>query len=700
MGPPTDRRFTAAQRLDEQHGLSAAHPALRALARQSLLPGTTGSRARQWYVERIEVLTNQPFVPAPTSVLSAGDIVIGNQVPDGTPITLSRPEFAQHTHVVGTTGGGKSSFLDAVLDSLDTVAPDAHRLYLDQKDDWRAHAVKNPRCLIITPTLPIAMLATPQNAAPKDHRSHVRKCLTKTMYGAAHIDSILQQAMDAATAQSPRAGLGDTLRVVNDFLRVKSTYQFQDSVIKAAHRLNTIEQLRPGLLANDGWTIDDLANHDLYVYIPGMTSDVDLFFFTWLVEQLYLRQKAHQRRDPLTWVIVMDEATTLWQAYNEGRIQGTPFLSETHSRVREYGIAFVTTSTSSIILDRLFRSNTGTQVATRLSNAAELRDVSANLGLTTIQENALRCLPQGQCIIRLSRWQHPILASFQPPTNKHVDDKDWNDGIQRTEAQTPQRHATPPTRPTPQPVPAPGPQRPRTLPSDTVIPPVTLTAQQTSLLQAVADLVIPTSTIAYKKAGLTLSIGDASAKHLEILGLLDRNPIIARPGRGGSAISLELTKLGWERLNQKPPHQTRGGDSAQHRYLVHHLAHCIPGSKIEATVGVGGKGGKSVDILVRITDAHERLLNVIASNTTPLAAGHRGVALGDLVGIEVEVSDPNKTATPNAVQNHEHGINTTIIAVMPKALDATRKHLLNDLPGDVLSRVILVDALQLLEGLR
>ena len=54
----------------------------------------------------------------------------------------------------------------------------------------------------------------------------------------------------------------------------------------------------------------------------------------------------------------------------------------------------------------------------------------------------------------------------------------------------------------------------------------------------------------------------------------------------------------------------------------------------------------------------------------------------------------------SAVANTKHGITTTIIAVMPKTLDTTRKHLLKNLPAEVLHRVVLVDALQLLEGLR
>jgi hypothetical protein len=80
------------------------------------------------------------------------------------------------------------------------------------------------------------------------------------------------------------------------------------------------------------------------------------------------------------------------------------------------------------------------------------------------------------------------------------------------------------------------------------------------------------------------------------------------------------------------------------RETVHHLSRHIPGSKIEATLGVGGQGGKSVDILVRITPEYKRLLAAIAHNAHYLTSNHHDLATGDLVAIEVEVSDPTKTA--------------------------------------------------------
>jgi hypothetical protein len=230
------------------------------------------------------------------------------------------------------------------------------------------------------------------------------------------------------------------------------------------------------------------------------------------------------------------------------------------------------------------------------------------------------------------------------------------------------------------------------------VPPVSLSTPEEALLNVVGPEVIITSTPAYRRANLSLAAGDAAAKHTAALGLMTRSPIIARPGRGGAAIALELTSLGYERIKMTPPHRTRGGDSAQHRYLVHHLARHIKGAMVEATLG--GQGGKSIDLLVRVTDEHERLLAAIAHNAHYLSMEHHDIAPGDLVAIEIEVSSPGKTAAKNIMSNHEHGVTTTIIATMPKTIDAAQRAISNTVTKALLPHVIILDALDLLEALR
>lgn len=701
-----DQRYARARKAAEDLGLTITDERLGALARQAEKTGSNiAQTAKRLYTNIVEQQTSGAFVSAPQDILGAGTVTLGNQAIDNSPVMVSPHELSTHVHVASGTGGGKTSFLSAALRSLRAAEPRVRRIDFDQKTDWRRDAADN-NTVIITPTTPIAMLTPPSGTDAVRHYAHVRKCLLVTTYSAGHVDNILTLGMEEAQRRNPHYGLGDAFDVIHDMLRLKGTYQFQDSVLKTDQRGNNIRRLRPGLLARDGWTIDDLSQHNLYIDIPSITSDIDLFFFVWLVESLYLRQREQQRRDPLSYVIVMDEATTLWQANDTNRINDTPYLSETHSRVREYGISFWTTSTSTLVLDRLFRSNTSIQVAMRMNNAAEITETANNMGLTKAQAMRLRSLPPGEAIIRLPRWPHAIHATFPPPSSKSVTSQEWAAAITRTEQQTPKALPAPvPATNAPNTQPAPPiALPPKESPALPAAPPppaapvahVRLSVAEEALLRATERLVIPMATEAYTEAKLSLQVGDRAAKQNESLGFLTRNPILARPGRGGNATALQLTTAGYDRIGAKPPHGTRGGSSAQHDFLIHRLARAIPGAMVEKTLG--GKNGKSIDLVLRRGPEHDHLLRTVEDLAQPLAPTTQPVGPGDLIAIEIETTEA--TALNNATKNLDAGIALHIAATLPKALDATMKALLTGLATQYHERVIVIDALRLLHSLR
>jgi hypothetical protein len=236
--------------------------------------------------------------------------------------------------------------------------------------------------------------------------------------------------------------------------------------------------------------------------------------------------------------------------------------------------------------------------------------------------------------------------------------------------------------------------QPRVAPAPVL--PVALSTAEQALLHAIAQLVISTSVVAYRAAKLTIQAGDRAAKHTEALGLLVREPITARAGRGGSAIALQLTNAGYARLDKKPPHGLRAGSSAQHQYLVLTLAKLLPDARIEATLG--GQGGKSIDLLLRLTPAHERFTQILAANATCLTANQAPLMPGELVAVEIETSVD--TIINNITKNFAAGIAHNITATMPKAFDAATKHVLNDIPREQLGRVLLINVFDLISGLQ
>lgn len=100
-----------------------------------------------------------------------------------------------------------------------------------------------------------------------------------------------------------------------------------------------------------------------------------------------------------------------------------------------------------------------------------------------------------------------------------------------------------------------------------------------------------------------------------------------------------------------------GDGGLQHQYLVRKLIEHIPSAAREVSLG-----GKRVDVLVTYTDEHAWITAVA------------GIAPkdGDHIGIEVEVSQPEKTAPSNIEKNRAAGVAFTIIAVLPAEVNRTR----------------------------
>lgn len=635
-------------------------------------------------------LRQNPFLKAPPGTLT-GEFVVAAQKADAQPIGHTKENLTQHVLITGATGSGKTTYGHHLIHQALNAGIKAWAF--DPKNDLNRTAVDN-NFLVIDADTPLNPLEPSPYLSPSTHKNLFIDTFANAYWGGEITKHILNEALTSLQKTGNAFSIDDLQTTVDKLYDHKDTYQRRDGVRGVSLRLQRFRDVYPTIAkTRNGIPFKELTQHSIILDVDT-PSPADEFLFTLLVNHLYHAKLANQDQ-ALTHLVLIDEGLLLWST-NNNNISGTPILADLTGRIRSSGIGMIVTTNSLSLTSQALRSNTRTTIVVPQADGNDQRQASISLGLNTTQAEYLtKNLTRGEAIIQLPNYREPILAVFPPlPPTSPVTPQEWHALKDRT------RSLAPPPAPSPAPTPAPAPAPP-TKPV-TIAPnkPVTLTPQQEGLLSAVADLVIPTSTIAYKKAGLTLSIGDTAAKHLEVLGFLDRNPVVARPGRGGSAIALELTKLGWERLGKKPPHGTRAGDSPQHRFLVHHITQHLKGSKVEATVGVGGRAGKSVDVLLRVSAEHERLLQVIASNAHYLCPNHHDLAVGDLASIEVEVSDPSKTAPPNAIANSEHGITTTIIAVMPKALDATRKHLLKDLPSEVLPRVIVIDALQLLEGLR
>jgi len=279
-------------------------------------------------------------------------------------------------------------------------------------------------------------------------------------------------------------------------------------------------------------------------------------------------------------------------------------------------------------------------------------------------------------------YREPILAVF-PPLNvsKIVPLSEWEQAKQRINKYAPQeqppQNIIPPKKEEKVPQP---PMKEKKLKKESKKF-VLLNENEQKLLEAICQGLTPVSQV-YKNIKMHPQTAQNAKKKLITLGFATEESIIIKPGRGAKAKILFPTEKAFQKLGIKPPKGSRGGDSAQHKFLVRSIAELIPKSQVEMAIA-----GKNADIIILYDSSIHQPLAEALSKQSPGCTFQDG----QTIAIEIEVSDPAKTAKNNITKNAEAGITTTIIAVLPKEVDRIKA---------MLSPIIVIDALQLFDFLQ
>jgi hypothetical protein len=733
------RRFQAALAMDERYGLSRIDVRLQRLAQQSSLRGPLGDHVRVTYAAIVEQqaagLQLFPFLQPPTSI-SAGEFHFGDAGP--IPFRITREEAQCHTLLAGPSGSGKTTLAQRV--AIQARAQGVHVIAPDYKGDLQWQAANDEDYLIVHADAPLNILEHDNTIKRAPFIELVVQLLARSYYGGEHLRQVGQESLEQAYDRYGTPSVQDWLNIAKSLISPKDTYQRRDAYTGLVHRLQRLIAQFPGMTSTrHGIPHTVLAQRSIYVGAPHHNDTYD-FLGAFIVHLVHYAAVAAQDRDQLRRLLVLDEGLLSFGA--NSRIDG-PVLLPLIPMLREHGTGVVITTAHLGGIHETLRANMYTTAVLPLSNATDASLAARTLGLGAAQAEHLLRLKIGQAVVRTGKCETPFVITFKPATmDKTVDPAHWQRALARTDKLAPANTTSTPrtTIPTPATTTNRPAAPPTVIPSDTpppmiahnarapVIPPnttpviasnttpaapvaiapntgslvapalvlpVALSTAEQALLNAVADLVISTSVVAYRAAGLTLAAGERAAKHANELGFLNREPIIAHQGRGGSAIALLLSTAGLSRLDAKQPHGLRAGSGAQHQYLVFALAKLIPDARIEATLG--GQGGKSIDILLRLTPHHERLTRALTTNATSLVANQAPLNNGDLLAIEVETSAD--TVVNNIRKNLAAGVAHNITAVMPKALDTARKVILLDIPSDQLARVLVANVFDLIEAL-
>ncbi len=680
----------------EQYRLAESYPRLAQGLRSINLARPSPLDWRVFQAIKIEVeqilarLLKTPFPPAPAHVLGAGSLTLGQQVWDGARIGLSADELCRHVFIPGLTGGGKTSYQWHIALEAQRVFPNLRLWVVDPKGDGLWWAAKEARCLILHPHATfIAPLQQPTFLSEGEFLTLFTNTWASAWYGGQTTKALVMQTLRQTFERTALPSLRDLQRTMEQANTVKLPFNEREALHGGVGRIERFTAALPGTTeSHQGLPYEDLfGNYSLYFFITTLGEGIE--FLVLFLLSLLLQYKRRTQDRTLTHLLLIDEGLLAYSANN--KIEGVPLLSMIQVLLREFGIAMIITS-ASVRIDPTLKANTYTHAGMPVTGE-EINDFARLFNLDNAQrEYVLRSHQRGTVILQFAdRYRYPILATFPAPTyDKHVTDDMLRQAIARTDQLTKTTPATgitsqPPTEPTPPP------HEPATE------PPRNATAQR--LLDYIVQEGITTVKAAYDALDLPAEIGNRAKKLLLTNALITATPIVAHSGRGGTATALEATTEGRDRATTKPPKGTRGGDSAQHRYLITTLAKHLPNSRIEHQL-VTPTGTKSVDLALHYDPTiHEPLRLALNEHARTLHDEPPTIPPGALLAIEVETSDPLTTGPKNSIANHTGGA-STITAILPQDLRRVRDALPKTIPTGLHDTVITVDALRLLTSLQ
>lgn len=658
----------------ERLRLADVDPELQVMAKTvANTPGSLGEKIRSLFTSKVEALVAlkqaNGFFPPPQSIAN-GEFRLGTVA--GIPFCLTAAELLRHLLVAGPSGSGKTTFLLLLI--LQLIAVGVRLLIPDYKADLLWLACHHKDFVYVHANAPINILEHGDYVSRPDYIHLLTTCLCRSAWGGEHLRQAIHECLVEVYRRYDHPNIEDLISVARERITPKSTYQYRDAINGLIMRLSRLHMQYPGLRTRVGIPHNTLFAHS--VYLASITqTDMDEFLTAWLVYNYYYYARHHQHRNHLDAFVLLDEGLLSFGTAN--RIDG-PVLLPLIPVLRELGCAIGLSTAHLDHTHETIRANAYTTIVLPLANATDLQAASKTLGLTPEEAPYLLRLQPGQGIIRSGKWRSPLLLEFDHIAyDKTVNPDDLQELINRTNALAPN---TPPVTDIR--------TEPRLSPASQQ--PVSLSVNAEQLLQYVGERVVTLVTEAYTALKLHPQAGHRARRLLEQYGYLQAEQITVRRGRGGTGTALSLTPAGYDRLGKRP-RSTRGGDGAQHRWLVMKLCQAFG---VEPDIIVGKK---PVDILIPYNNKHQEKLDGIINSSQPLTTLPT-ITDGQLLGIEIEANDPQKTAENNALKNHEAGITITIIAVI-KDVQGTINHLQNMLPAPVQDHTLVIDALELVEQL-
>ena len=510
------------------------------------------------------------------------------QVGNNAPVRIRRNGIML---AVGPPGAGKTTILNHALLAAREEA--AHVIVYDLKRDTTSIALRDKDFLIIDADAPVNFLERPPWEPIKEFIANFVEWWGRGQFSGQQQSQVVHDALTAAFTKHDQPCLADLKRVVDKMETKTATYNRRDAIQGVSRRLQRVDdQYTVPFNTRDGVPLDTQLDRSIEFVADAHNEITEWAFTYYYVHHAFTRNRARQRRHGLTHVVLMDESLfSLSKEHAATKFGGMNLMAYLATLLREYAISLWVTGIHYESIDPLITKAAATTIL--LPGLTDTQSLSWHLALTKEECAYLNhSLQLGQAAFKChGQWRHTILAAFAPlALDKTVDtnSNEWQAARARlqellptapAEILTPSATILPTTesRPLPEPRQQPAPEQPNV---------IALNANEEALLRFVAtNGGIATVSEAYDGIGLQhYAAGDAAKTKLLRLGLMTATPIVARGGRGGRALALQLTSAGYERLGSTPPRRSRGG-GAQSEYLIQKLHKLLPGSSIEVTLG-------------------------------------------------------------------------------------------------------------------
>lgn len=628
-----------------------------------------------------------PFVVAPPGTFNQGTVLLARQSANDQPLTAGNADLA-HTGVIGRTGAGKSSFIGPIVEATLRTARVVD-LALKQDRPWVA---LHPGTITIDAQTRIALLEREPGIPVEELARLIVQDYLEMFWGAAGQSGAILKPLEDLLRNTATPSLADWQERIR-------TGPKTEAARTAVDRFDAIRLEYPGLFFAREDSIPISTIHDSSLSLaPTALTPATRFVFWHLLRRRFTHLLRIGHRDALHTRVILDEGDKSLSK-RQTTITGAPSVPiQLITQGREPGLHFLLCSTSWNELDPLVKANLSVKVILPLGDGQEVTDVGKALRLAPAATDFLaHRLGVGQALLNFAHWPHTILATYPPFTrSKSLTAAERSEIQQRNDHRIRKALAAREamaSHPAPSRSSAPSPP-PTVAAVVEQAPPKRVTKSErrgalTAIEQRLVDYIASNGVVLTTECQHDLKlhpqqVARAKAKLLA-LTLVTSETIRCRAGRGGTGVALTLTPSGVALATTKPLRTTRGNDSVQHQFLATRIAKAIQNAQLELSLN-----GKSIDIVIPYnTSAHVQLIKSIGVS----------VALndGDLLAIEVEVSNPAKTLASNVRKNT--GIAHHIIAVLPNTL-ASAKRIVKALDAALRARVTVIDALELLDHLQ